>query len=471
MVSVQPVISPQVTNKASRAANEKFGESRQTDTEKESSQPLFIQRKLSIGAADDPMEKEADDMADKVMRMPMPEPIHFSTTGDMINRKCAHCEGKEKEIRRKESHTKAVRTAPSIVHEVINSPGGNPLDTDTRSFMETRFNYDFSNVKIHDNDLAAKSAGSINALAYTSGNNIVFNSGQYNTGSDSGKRLLAHELTHVIQQKHTPALQRQTGDELTPLQTQPRFPLGKDISKMDEWELFANLQDLESELAKYTTCNQYTTSLEKEIERYIVKLNIVQGKTFSLEAIAVLRGYHETNAALDKEGKVCDSCIVAVNKGFSKLYGRTGKELGTTNYSIEKTMEGLTGKGLVSDKREIYFLNKRGVKTTGAAYPDKLEKSVWDSLIEMSNNDQGWIVYGMSLMDGEHSITITLDNNNPGSPKIFWSDQWGSKGGWKEFSKAGLDGEIVRLIRLWWNDMAEGKKHTTVVRLWRLKSK
>ena len=80
------------------------------------------------------------------------------------------------------------------------SASGRSMDEDTRSFMESRFNYDFSNVKIHDNELAAKSASSINALAYTSGNNIVFNSEQYNPGSDSGKRLLAHELTHVAQQ-------------------------------------------------------------------------------------------------------------------------------------------------------------------------------------------------------------------------------------------------------------------------------
>jgi len=170
------------------------------DTAKKFGSSLFVQRKLTIGSPDDPLEKEADDMADKVMRMEMPSPIELSSAKNSVHRKCAHCEEEEKQVQRKESSNDSVSLAPSIVHNVINSSGGRSLDADTRSFMEPRFNYDFSNVKIHDNDPAAKSAGSINALAYTSGNNIVFNTGQYNTSSDPGKRLLAHELTHVVQQ-------------------------------------------------------------------------------------------------------------------------------------------------------------------------------------------------------------------------------------------------------------------------------
>jgi len=175
--------------------------------------PLFYQPKLTIGAPDDVYEKEADAMADKVMRMPMPEPINFSTAMNVVNRKCTECKEEEK-LQRKEKRDEdddkilmksentsyTGKAAPSIVHDVINTSGGKSLDPDTRSFMEPRFGYDFSNVKIHDNPIAAKSANSINALAYTSGNNVVFNSGQYNTNSDSGKRLLAHELTHVVQQ-------------------------------------------------------------------------------------------------------------------------------------------------------------------------------------------------------------------------------------------------------------------------------
>jgi outer membrane protein OmpA-like peptidoglycan-associated protein len=77
---------------------------------------------------------------------------------------------------------------------------GQSLSNEVRSFYEPRFGYDFSNVKVHMGSVAAKSAQSINALAYTSGNNIIFNSGQYSPNTDSGKKLLGHELTHVVQQ-------------------------------------------------------------------------------------------------------------------------------------------------------------------------------------------------------------------------------------------------------------------------------
>ena len=191
-----------LTPAAEKAAQKKDGEQTMV--------PLFYQPKLTIGSPDDPLEKEADDMADKVMRMEMISPINFSSSKNIINRKCAHCEEEEKKLQRKESNSNSVSVAPPIVHEVINSSGGRSMDGGTRSFMESRFNYDFAKVKIHDGDLAARSAGSINALAYTSGNNVVFNSGQYNTKSDAGKRLLAHELTHVVQQKKSDiAIQRQ----------------------------------------------------------------------------------------------------------------------------------------------------------------------------------------------------------------------------------------------------------------------
>ncbi len=89
--------------------------------------------------------------------------------------------------------------APSIINYVVQS-AGKPLEKNTRSFMESHMGYDFSNVKIHTGSLVAKSARSINALAYTSGNSIVFNEGQYAPENTSGRKLLAHELTHVIQQ-------------------------------------------------------------------------------------------------------------------------------------------------------------------------------------------------------------------------------------------------------------------------------
>ena len=89
--------------------------------------------------------------------------------------------------------------APPIVHEVLRSPG-RPLDDGTRSFMESRFNHDFSGVRVHTDGEAAKSAHAVHAFAYTVGRDIVFGEGQYSPATSAGRKLLAHELTHTLQQ-------------------------------------------------------------------------------------------------------------------------------------------------------------------------------------------------------------------------------------------------------------------------------
>ena len=89
--------------------------------------------------------------------------------------------------------------APPIVHTALRSPG-RPLESSTRTLMESRFNHDFSRVRVHTNVEAAESARSINALAYTVGQQIVFARGQYEPSTTAGRRLLSHELTHTIQQ-------------------------------------------------------------------------------------------------------------------------------------------------------------------------------------------------------------------------------------------------------------------------------
>lgn len=91
---------------------------------------------------------------------------------------------------------------PPIVHEVLRSPG-QPLDDDTRAFMEPRFGQDFSRVRVHTDTKASESAQAVNALAYTVGRDVIFGAGQYQPQSTEGKRLMAHELTHIAQQSRS----------------------------------------------------------------------------------------------------------------------------------------------------------------------------------------------------------------------------------------------------------------------------
>jgi Domain of unknown function (DUF4157) len=93
--------------------------------------------------------------------------------------------------------------APALVREVLNSPG-QQLDAETRSFMEPRFGYDFSGVRVHTDEKAAESAKAVNARAYTAGAHVAFDTGRYAPTLTNGQQLIAHELTHVIQQSSGP---------------------------------------------------------------------------------------------------------------------------------------------------------------------------------------------------------------------------------------------------------------------------
>jgi hypothetical protein len=163
-----------------------------------------IQCKLVVGSVDDPLEHEADRVADQVMRMPDPAPA-IGAAPLQISRKCAACEKEdedEKKLQMKPAAASRAQTgeAPSIVQNELQSPG-RPLDAISRAYFEPRFGQDFSGVRVHTDGRAAESAASIGASAYTAGANIAFAAGRYEPAAASGRRLLAHELTHVVQQR------------------------------------------------------------------------------------------------------------------------------------------------------------------------------------------------------------------------------------------------------------------------------
>ena len=110
---------------------------------------------------------------------------------------CAECD--KERLMRQASNYSSPSAAPPIVDEVLRSQGKS-LDDETRDFMESRLGHDFSRVRIHADSRASDSARAVNATAYTVGNDIVFRTGRYNPKTETGMRLLAHELTHVAQQ-------------------------------------------------------------------------------------------------------------------------------------------------------------------------------------------------------------------------------------------------------------------------------
>lgn len=112
------------------------------------------------------------------------------------------CEPDKLELLTSPRNTFCREHAQESDHEVLHSPGMR-LDADTRAFMEPRFGRDFTNVRLHTDSKAAESANAVNAIAYTVGPHVVFGAGKYAPGARDGRRLLAHELAHVVQQTTT----------------------------------------------------------------------------------------------------------------------------------------------------------------------------------------------------------------------------------------------------------------------------
>jgi len=160
---------------------------------------------LAVNQPGEPREQEAVRVTEHVMRMPQPDesqaPSKSYDAETSLQRECAHCaeEDEQERLQRKDAGA-ASDVAPSIVHEVLNSPG-QPLDSATRDFMEPRFGHDFSQVRVHADERAAESASAVDALAYTVGRDVIFSQGSYVPHSYKGSELLAHELAHVVQQR------------------------------------------------------------------------------------------------------------------------------------------------------------------------------------------------------------------------------------------------------------------------------
>jgi hypothetical protein len=167
-----------------------------------SSHPPVLQTKLKINQPGDIYEQEADQVAEQVMRTPEPQLQRACACGGA----CPECRAEQPGREHESLQTERVQAsdtgqiaAPPIVHEVLRSPG-QPLDMAARAFMESRFGHDFSRVRVHADGEAADAARAVRARAYTIGQDIVFGTGEYAPTTVESKRLLAHELVHVVQQ-------------------------------------------------------------------------------------------------------------------------------------------------------------------------------------------------------------------------------------------------------------------------------
>lgn len=187
----------------------------------------LIQAKLTVGAAHDPLEHEADRVADQVVRGATDVASKKSAGAQQVHRNTVD----EDELMTKRNPStgseqgmlNAFDAGADFEQQLSQTGGGKPLDRKTRSEMEAGIGSDFSQVRIYTNAQASQLNRSISARAFTRGSDVFFAYGQYNPSSTAGKHLLAHELTHVVQQggasqaggvqrKTTPHIQRDFWD-------------------------------------------------------------------------------------------------------------------------------------------------------------------------------------------------------------------------------------------------------------------
>ncbi|MDH5653311.1 MAG: DUF4157 domain-containing protein [Gammaproteobacteria bacterium] len=232
--------------------------------------PLPVQTKLTVGEPNDKYEQEADQVSDQVMRMPEPTAQGLpednndgsndgednpATPGDTsISGLITPLLQRHEENEAQPLQADSAGKAPPVSHETaayINSAQGQgtPLGQSERNFFEPRFGYNFSRVRIHADDKAAMAARQINARAFTLGNDIFFGTNQYQPGTPQSRRLLAHELTHTVQQispqpfVHTrnqvPTRTIQTATLSPPGRSVPALPISRAPSRalvLQRWE-------------------------------------------------------------------------------------------------------------------------------------------------------------------------------------------------------------------------------------------
>ena len=185
--------------------------------------------------------------------------------------------------------------------------------------------------------------------------------------------------------------------------------------------------------------------------------------TFSTEAIERMREFFVKNAKAE-DGVRLD-CITTLNTAMRLLLDMPRHPVGS---AIDKTMNSLCRSGHATKPYMIEFNDAQGNKTLGVKPPEELQESILDAMLELADCETGWNVFGLSIMDGYHSVTLTLDYNDPEAPHIYWSDQWTSKGGWVEYEADELDEEITRHTKHWWDGFEKARKPRTCTTLWRI---
>ncbi len=304
---------------------------------------LFRSPKYAIGESGDKYEREADKVSDHIMKMQGLMPYGESTIKESIQKKS------KPQCRKGGWRTHVNDKVPDIVNNVVNS-AGESINSELRSFMAPRFGYDFSNVKIHNDAKAHEAADAVNARAFTVGRNVVFGNGQYSPKSEAGRKLISHELTHLVQQGGASRLSNSKEKKAISIRTR-----GDNYVARSEWrqdrngDLFYNtreeaerrmrsLESQDSSLQYRVTSFESAGSTKWRVEMREQTVEENEGPTEDLE------NARQENA----EGTGTQTGTGGATRTFSLTFddGPHSARLGTGNNRTERVLDTLSAKGI-----------------------------------------------------------------------------------------------------------------------------
>lgn len=379
-----------------------------------------------------------------------------------------------------------------------------PLTSEDRAFFEPRFGWDFSRVRIRQDEVEAESRG---AAAFTRGHQIVL-------GREADRSVLAHELAHVVQHDlgAKPTVRDKPKQKSAP--AVPQKLLDPPDLTADNPVLHASYDEITPWLAKPISKSDHKILAKNQLAilQELGDRALRSGRTFKGADITKMRTFFATTAhKREKEfqklrasmpasaedwdvdeqaGKNLHiSCIQVVRESLWELFGdKAGLAIPKepSENAMDPTMTRLRSASRAAKAEPFHYLSKTGhrIPKGGGARPERLENSIWDWIVDVTHDDPGWSVFGVSIMDGYHSVIVSVDGTKLGSPRIYLSDHTrhhgpdafeemqraksGHEEDYKDKSKRGLDEYILYASKVYWDESGEKTKPESITRVYRI---
>jgi hypothetical protein len=409
---------------------------------------------------------------------------------------------------REESEADRAERSMSASGPVRTSRQERPLTSEDRAFFEPRFGWDFSRVRIRHDEGEADRRG---AAAFTLGHRIAL-------GRDADRSVLAHELAHVVQHDlGAPRMVRAKPKRKSAPEVLQGLLERPDLT-LDDRQLHTRYDDITPWLAQPILASDHARLAANQLTilQELGDRALRAARTFKSTDITAMRNFFATTAHtreqefqklrsttpasiddwhVDKQAgeNLHLSCIQVVRESLWKLFGdKAGLAIPKepTENAMDPTMVRLrTGASRAAAAVEFHYLSQTGhrIRKGGGARPESLENSIWDWLVDATRDDPGWSVFGVSIMDGYHSVIVSVDGRKLGSPKIYMSDHTrhhgpdafeemdqaasGHEDEYQSTSKRGLDEYILYASKVYWDESGDKTKPESITRVYRILNK